>query len=109
LTEIDLGPGSWIVLAKATVRDNSSEGEDIQFRLIATGSKGVEQDESWVRVQNLGMATVSLMLGVHFGAQDGKVQLRTFVQPAGQSYDVRNIVITALKTKKLLLGNLNAR
>jgi len=109
VTKFDLGPGSWIVLAKATVRDNSDGKADVRFHLTATGSKGVFEDESWVTVRNLGMATAALMLGAHFGTTDGKVELRASVQSLGDpvNCDLRHVVVTAINTKKLLLGGLS--
>ena len=109
VTKFDLGPGSWIVLAKATIKENSDAKADVRFRLTATGSKGAFEDESWVTVHNLGLATAALMLGAHFGSTDGKVELRTLVQSLGNpvNCDLRHVVITAINTKKLLLGNLS--
>ena len=109
VTKFDLGPGSWIVLAKATVKENSDGRADVRFRLSATGSKGAFDDESWVTVRNLGLATAGLMLGAHFGSTDGKVELRALVQSLGDpvNCDLRHVVITAINTKKLLLGGLS--
>jgi hypothetical protein len=108
VAKFDLGPGSWIVLAKATVRGNSDGKADVRFRLTATGNKGSFEDESWVTVPNLSMATAVLMLGAHFGSGDGQVELRARVESLGgqANSDLRHVVITATNTKKLLLGNL---
>ena len=98
LAEFRVGRGGWIFQAKATIRSNSPENVDVQFRLTAEGDTTV-LDAAKASANNFGYATVLAVVGVHVSTT-AKVKLE-LTEQGNHSAELSGIVITAIHQDNL--------
>lgn len=105
LESFDLFPGNWVILARAIAHSQSSDSDDVCLTLKVTEGNKVMRDRCLTSVSHGRWATLSLMLGVELGGF-GKAQL--FIDKSGPSEtcELSDIVVTAMKMDKLLVGKL---
>ncbi|MCY7370201.1 MAG: hypothetical protein LH479_04855 [Polaromonas sp.] len=102
VAEFSLGKGSWILIAKATLKANSPSSNTTQLRLVATQGQASKDDLALATVSQLGYATLSLLLGTHVQSS-ADIRLEASTQGQDRSVDLKHVAITAIKTDKLVL------
>jgi hypothetical protein len=101
LADFWIGPGSWIVQAKATVRNPMDEPIDVKFHLTVQG--GATAEDATLTTVRSGYAAVALALGVHL-AGNGHVELKISKQFMPTAF-VSNVVIVAIKQETVTSVN----
>ena len=103
LADLRVGPGGWILQAKATVRVEQPEPIDVQLRLAAAepGVAAVE-NKGLATVSGLGYATIVVVLGVDFSSI-GEVTLEVSKQHLSTA-ELSGMVITGIRQDNLTLG-----
>jgi hypothetical protein len=102
IADFDVGTGDWIIIAKATLRAGSPDPTTMQLRLTCTEGARNSEDRALASVSQLGYATLSLMLGTHVITR-GNIQLEASLQ-GDRRVDLSHVVVTAIKTDKLIVG-----
>jgi hypothetical protein len=103
VAELELLPGSWIVVAKATVRAPGGAGSvEVQLGLTATEDQVVAEDRSDASATNSHYSMVALILGTRFD-KGGRVRLAATPVGSATNGELVNCVIAAIKMDKLLV------
>ena len=102
VAEFSLGKGSWILIAKATLKANSPSTNTTQLRLVATQGQASKDDRALATVTEFGYATLSLLLGTHVQSS-ADIRLEASTSGEDRSVDLKHVAITAIKSDQLAL------
>ena len=103
LAEFHISPGAWIIQAKATIKA-PYEKLGVQL-LIAVRGEGVSfEDRTLATVEDLGYATLVVVLGVQISTV-ALVELEMTANTPS-SGDASNILITGIKVDRLITGKI---
>jgi hypothetical protein len=102
LADLRVGPGGWILQAKATVRVEQPESIDVQLRLAAVEGSVTVENKALASVSGLGYATIVAVLGVEFSSI-GQVTVEVSKQHLSTA-ELSGMVITGIREDNLTLG-----